>query len=52
MSLLNINDDYDIKASLNYYDHPISAPEDDGIDLNIGTLTKVKVTIEEVGKLF
>lgn len=50
MSLLDISDGFDIRASLNYYDHPISANEDEGLDLNLGTHTKVKVTIEEVRK--
>ena len=48
MSLLRSLDEYDVRASLTYHDHPLSAAYDDFIDLEAGTLTRVKVSIEEV----
>ena len=48
MSLLSNIDEYDIRVGLSYYDHPVAAADDDGLDLNLGMLTRVKVRIEEV----
>ena len=40
-------DDYDIKASLHYEDHPVAA-NDEYLSLSVGTVTLVRVSIEEV----
>ena len=48
MSLIHNSSEYDIRAGLDYYDHPVPAAEEDGIDLNLGMLTKVKVSVQEV----
>ena len=41
-------DDFDLKVALHYDDHPISAINDDLFTLNVGTVTLVRVSIEEV----
>ena len=47
-SLLYNIDDYDIRASLTYDDHPVFSAEDDYLNLDVGTRTRVKLSIEEV----
>ncbi len=42
------NDDYEIKASLQYKDHPMVASTENYIYLNGSTRTIVDVSIEEV----
>ena len=46
-SMFAFTDDYDIKASLHYEDHPVAA-NDDFLSLSVGTVTLVRVSIEEV----
>ena len=49
-SLFNTLDDNDLKVALHYDDHPVAAILDDYITLNVGTVTVVKLSIEEVNK--
>jgi hypothetical protein len=48
MSMFVENDDYEIKASLQYKDHPMVASTENYIYLNGSTRTIVDVSIEEV----
>ncbi len=48
MTMFVDNEDYEIKASLHYKDHPMVASTENYIYLNGGTRTIVDVSIEEV----
>ena len=41
-------DDNEIKVALHYGDHPIAATSDDFLSLNVGSVTLVKLSFEEV----